>query len=192
MATSQTKPYRITAEGIPLKHEQSEKIYKTFFAVSDYYKKHPNPGACHLISSIFHILLNEQKVENDLCIGEVKTGFQYFDHSWIEIDGKVFDIAIQLTLDGTRNAPIYAGYDLQTEVKSDRTYGSLSPTGFDRDANQVLRTPFVKYMDRYPHFKEGAWKIVKVVGRELRLKLDIAELRQRYKNTERTLKTSPS
>ncbi|MEC5424282.1 lasso peptide biosynthesis protein [Virgibacillus sp. C22-A2] len=188
MDTNQTKPYRIIAESIPFEHEQKEKIFKTFFAVSDYNKKHPNPGACHLVSSIFHVLLNEQKIENQLCIGEVKTGSQYFDHSWIEIDDRVFDIAIQLTLDESRNAPAYAGYDLQTEVNPERIYGSVSPTGFDRDAKQLLKTPFVKYMNEYPHFREGAWKIVKVIGKELRLKLDINELRKKYKETQRTLK----
>ncbi|MFS0562758.1 hypothetical protein AB1K91_18745 [Terribacillus sp. 179-K 1B1 HS] len=192
MATSQTKSYRISAEGIPFEHEQKKKIFETFFAVSDYYKKHPNPGACHLISSIFHVLLTEQDIKNELCIGEVKTGSQYFDHSWIEISGKVFDISIQLTLDGSRNAPIYAGYDLLTNEMPVRIYGTQSPTGFDRDAKQLIKTPFVRYMDRYPDFKEGAWKIVKVVGKELRLKLDIPMLRQRYTNMERTIKKTPS
>lgn len=188
MATSQAKPYRIAAEDIHFEHEHKEKVFNTFFAVSDYYKKHPNPGACHLISSIFHVLLTEQKIENELCIGEVKTGPQYFDHSWIEIGGMVFDIAIQLTLDESRNAPVYAGFDLLTEVIPERIYGSQSPTGFDRDAKQLMKTPFVKYMDGYPHFREGAWKIVKVIGKELRLKLDINELRKKYKETQRTLK----
>ncbi|MFS0752627.1 hypothetical protein [Oceanobacillus sp. 1P07AA] len=191
MATDKTKSYRIIAEDIPFEHEQKEKIFKTFFAVSDYYKKHPNPGACHLVSSIFYVLLNEQNIENQLCVGEVKTGTQYFDHSWIEINDRVFDIAIQLTLDASRNAPVYAGYDLLTEVNTKRIYGSQSPTGFDRDAKQILKTPFVKYMDDYPQLREGAWRIVKVIGRELRLKLDIIELRQRYLNTERTLKQQP-
>ena len=102
----QTKSYRIVASEIPFEHEQQSKILTTFFAVSDFYKKHPNPGACHFISSVFHILLNEQGIENDLCIGEVTQGSQFFDHSWIEIDGKVFDIAIQLTYNEDINPPV--------------------------------------------------------------------------------------
>ncbi|MFE0506452.1 lasso peptide biosynthesis protein [Peribacillus butanolivorans] len=185
---SQTKSLRIVAGETSFDHEQREKIFNTFFAISDYYKKHPNPGACHLISSIFHVLLKEQGIDNDLCIGEVKTGHQYFDHSWIEIGGKVFDIAIQLTLDEATNAPVYGGVDLSTAEVPERMYGTPSPVGFDTQAMQVFNSPFVTYMDGYPAFKEGAWKIVKVVGKELRLKLDIIELRQKYKETRRILK----
>jgi hypothetical protein len=185
---NQTKSFRVLAEETPFEHEESEKVFNTFFAISDYYKLNPNPGACHLISSVFHVLLNEQGIDNDLCIGEVKTGEQYFDHSWIEIGGKVFDIAIQLTLDGSKNAPVYSGFDLSIEKVSDRVYGSKSPVGLDKEAKQVSITPFVKYMDAYPVFNEGAWKIVKVIGKDLRLKLERIELRKKYKDTIRILK----
>lgn len=184
----QTKSYRIAAMDIPFAHQQKEKIFNSFFVILDYYKKNPNPGACHLISSIFHVLLGEQNVENDLCVGEVKVGEQYFDHSWIEIDGKVFDIAIQLGLDGSTNAPVYAGYDLLKEGAPDRIYGIASPSGFDRDAEQLVKTPFVKYMDAYPQFREGAWKIVKVISKELGLRVDIDQLRMKYKDVQRTVK----
>ncbi|WP_167578715.1 lasso peptide biosynthesis protein [Jeotgalibacillus proteolyticus] len=184
----QRKSLRIVASETPFEHEQKDKIFSAYFAITDYYKKYPNPGACHLISSVFYVLLNEQGIDNDLCIGEVKTGDKYFDHSWIEIGGKVFDIAIQHTLDESRNAPVYGGYNLSTGHPHNRVYGSPSPSGFDRDAKKVLNTPFVKYMDAYPHFKEGAWKIVKVIGKELRLKLDLKELKQTYRDTERKLK----
>jgi len=188
MISNQNKSSRMAAADTPFEHEQKEKIFNTFFALVDYYKKYPNPGACHLISSIFHVLLKEQGIDNDLCIGEVKTGPKYFDHSWIEIGGEVFDIAIQLTLDESVNAPVYGGYDLATEKVPNRVYGEQSPSGFDIEAKQVLNTPFVRYMDAYPNFREGAWKIVKIIGKDLRLKLDISELRQKYKDTERTLK----
>lgn len=185
---NQTKSYRIAAMEIPFKHHQKEAISKTFFAISDFYKKNPNPGACHLISSIFHVLLKEQNIENDLCIGEVKVGEQYFDHSWIEIDGRVFDIAIQSTLDGSTNAPVYGGYDLYTEETPERIYGEASPSGFDNDAKMVQKTPFVKYMDAYPNFREGAWKIVKMIGKELRLKLNIDNLKTKHQDTQRIVK----
>lgn len=183
-----TKSFRVSASEIQFDHKQKEKIFNTFFALSDYYKVNPIPGACHLISSVFHVLLTEQGIENDLCIGEVKTGNQYFDHSWIEISGEVFDIAIQLALDMSTNAPVYAGKDLATGNISDRVYGSKSPTGFDKEAKIVSVTPFVKYMDNFPLFNEGAWKIVKVIGKTLKLKVDRIELRQKYRDTRRILK----
>lgn len=185
---NQTKSFRVAANEIPFEHEHKSKIYNTFFATSDYYKNNPNPGACHLISSVLHVLLKEQGVENDLCIGEVtyKNGM-FFDHSWIEINGKVFDIAIQLTLKLEVNPPVYAGYNLYTEKLAERVYGTTSPSGFDLVGKRVLETPFVDYMNEYPNFKEGAWQPVKLIGKDLRLKFDLKELPKRYANTQRKL-----
>lgn len=183
------KSLRIVASEVPFDHEQKNEILKTFFSIVDFYKKYPKQGACHLISSIFHILLNEQNINNELCIGEVKTDNQYFDHSWIEINGEVFDIAIMLTLDGSVNSPVYAGYDLSTNEKVNRIYGAKSSNGLDNVALFVLRTPFVEYLDNLPDFKNGAWKIVKDVSKELRLKLDINVLKDKYKDTTRVLKS---
>ncbi|MEK5436329.1 MULTISPECIES: lasso peptide biosynthesis protein [Paenibacillus] len=71
-------------------------MHKTFFLLNDDFKKNPNPGVCHLLSSIMYVMLNEQGIESELCIGEVqRTDEPYFDHSWIEIDGKAFDLSIQ-------------------------------------------------------------------------------------------------
>ena len=185
---NQTKSFRVVANEIPFEHEQKSEIYNTFFATSDYYKKNPNPGACHLISSVLHVLLKEQGIENDLCIGEVSyKNDMFFDHSWIEIDGKVFDIAIQLTLKFEVNPPVYAGYDLYTEKPVERVYGTTSPTGFDPVGKRVLETPFVNYMNEFPSFKEGAWQPVKLIGKDLRIKFDLKELPKRYVNTQRKL-----
>lgn len=185
---NQTASIRIIAENVQFEHFQKELISKTFFSITDYYKKYPNPGACHLISSIMHVLLEEQGIKHELCIGEVKTGMKYFDHSWIEIDGKVFDIAIQNTLDGNSNGPVFFGIDLITEKKPSRFYGESSPTGFDKDAKMVLNTDFSVYLSGYPQFREGAWKIVKDIGKELNLKLEINTLKEKYKNTKRIIK----
>lgn len=184
----QNKSFRVVANEIPFEHEHKNKIHNTFFAVSDYHKKNPNPGACHLISSILHVLLKEQGIENDLCIGEViQDNNNFFDHSWIEIDGKVFDIAIQLTLQGDMNFPVYAGYDLGTSHLVNNIYGVTTPSGLDSDAQKVLETPFVKYMSEYPHYKTGAWHVIKLVGKELRLKYDLPGLKSRYASTQRKL-----
>lgn len=187
MNNSQIKSYRIVSSEVPFKHEQREKISKTFFAISDYLKKYPNPGACHLISSVMYVLLNEQGIESDLCIGEVKEENYFFDHSWIEIDGEIFDIAIQFTLNGDKNPPIFAGYSLQTAERTSRIYGLASLSGLDMQAKDVLKTPFTKYMDGFPIHKEGAWAIIKKIGKELRLKLDTKDLRNKYNKTQRKL-----
>lgn len=185
---NETISFRLVANEIPFEHKDKSKIYTTFFAASDYYTINPLYGACHLISSVLHVLLKEQGIENDLCVGEVthKKG-KFFDHSWIEIDGKVFDIAIQLTMQEEVYPLVYAGYDLYTEKLVERVYGTTSQLGLDLDAETLLKTPFVNYMNAYPFLEKGAWEMVESIGKDLRLKLDINELPKRYVNTQRTL-----
>lgn len=185
---SKMKSFRVIANEIPFEHEHKNKLEDTFFATSNFFYNNPLAGACHLISSIFHVLLKEQGIENELCIGEVtdkKT--KRFDHSWIEIDGKVFDIAIQLNLQYEENPPVYAGYDLYTEEVVKRFYGVPSPIGLGADGRTAFETPFVKYMDGFPYFKEGAWRIVELIGKDLDLKIDLKEVPKRYANTKRKL-----
>jgi len=64
-------------------------------------------GACHESTSAIHILLNEAGITNTWKLGEVFTNGCLFDHSWIEINNKVFDIAITKTLiKKAINAPV--------------------------------------------------------------------------------------
>lgn len=183
------KSLRLVAAEIPFEHERKGEILETFFSIVDYYKKYPNPGACHLISGIFHVLLNEQNIKNELCIGEVKTGEKYFDHSWIEINGEIFDIAIQNPLDESVSAaPIYGGYDLSTCNKTGLIYGAKSLVGLGEIASGVLKQPFVAYMNSYGNFKDGAWRIVKQISKDLRLKVNINELKIKCSGVNRTFK----
>ncbi|MEC3020356.1 lasso peptide biosynthesis protein [Bacillus cereus] len=186
MTTIQNRPYRLLASKVPFEHEKKEEIQKTFFVVSDYLKENPNPGACHFLSSIMYVLLKEQGIDCNLCIGEVKENNYFFDHSWVEVDGKIFDIAIQLTYDERRNPPIFASYDLGLEALTDREYGSSSPKGLDPIAEKVLNTSFGKYISQ-AEIKDGAWKTIKKLGRNLRLKLEVSELKERYNDTQRKL-----
>lgn len=185
---NQKKSLQIIANEIPFEHEHKSKIHNTFFVISNYFKKNPQAGACHLISGILHVLLKEQGIENDLCIGEVTyKKSKTFTHSWIEIDGKVFDIAIQLTLQFEVNPPVYASYDLYTKNIVERVYGTNNPAGFDQMGKIVFESSFVTYMSGFPQFEEGAWQLIKIIGKDLLLEFDLKELPKRYANTQRKL-----
>lgn len=185
---SEMKPsYHEVAKMLSFDHKYKEIIYQTFFAIQDDFMTHQNPGACHLISGIMYILLKEQGVESSLCIGEVqRLDKLYFDHSWIEIDNKVFDIAIQLTFDEKRNAPIFAGYDLSSSNITDLNY-RFHAEGLGGIALKVRNSPFNEYMDGAP--RNLSWGAVERIGRHLHLKFDRNTLRHEYKNTQRILVT---
>lgn len=161
-----------------------DKITNTFFVVSDYLKEYPIYGACHLISGILYILLKEQDIECDLCIGEAQAPFGTFDHSWVQINGNVYDIAIQIQLDEVERDPIFAGVDLGTGEFTKIKYGIINGSGLDDIAKLVLRTPFAEYMDGFPG---GAWNITTELMRKLNSKETIEVLRRKYKKVERKL-----
>lgn len=170
---------------VPFSHEHKEIIWNTFFAMHEDFQSHPNAGACHLISGIMYILLREQNIQADLCIGEVQNTMEgyCFDHSWIEIDSKPFDISIQLTWDERRNAPVFAGYDLNEGKPSKFNY-RFKAAGLGSVAWRVNQIPFVTYID-------GAndtvgWSAAIRIGKKLGLSLDRETLRQRYQETYRT------
>lgn len=173
---------------VNFEHPMSSIIKQTYVTLNDTFIQNPNPGACHLISSILYILLSEQKVESSLCIGEVEgpKGF-YFDHSWIEVDGKIFDLAVQFTLDGQRFAPVYASHDLISGKPTVFNY-RFKKDGLDNIASKVMRTPFVQYLDGA--LEEYGWGQVEEVAQQLGLKLDRNQLRTTYKDVQREFVSS--
>lgn len=173
--------WRTAASKIELGLHQ-DKINDAFFVVSDYLKENPIYGACHLISGIFYILLKEQDIECELCIGEVQARFGRFDHSWTQINGDIYDIAIQIQLDEVERDPIFAGVDLGRGKKTDSVYGISDGKGLDAIAVQVLNTPFVEYMNGFPM---DAWDITRKLLKKLNINRTIDELRSTYKHTDR-------
>ncbi|WP_281202666.1 hypothetical protein [Cytobacillus kochii] len=181
MESNLIKPYRLLADNTNFEHEKKDNIRETFFLVSDYMKSVGGQGMCHLMSSVFYVLLREQDIICELCIGEAQDDLYTFDHSWITINGKIFDIAIQSTLIGKRNPPIYADNDLGSELTTTRKYGIIAK-GLDSQARKVIDTPFSDYLTGAPGKQ---WKVIKQIGRKLGLRLEIEPLKDKYKETKR-------
>ncbi|MGI2295598.1 SEC-C metal-binding domain-containing protein [Paenibacillus sp. GXUN7292] len=174
------------AEEINFAHPKEEVIRKTFFLLNDDFTNNDTKGACHLLSSVMYVLMNEQGITSELCIGEVRRpNGQCFDHSWIEIDGKPFDIAIRRPLDGGQFAPVFAGFDLDSGLPTIFNY-RFSSEGLDITAERIRATPFVTYINGAPH--SLGWGLIISVARSLGLGLDVEDLRERYKDTKRILK----
>ena len=60
-----------------------------------------------------------------LCIGEMLGQGLYFDHSWIELDGQILDIAISMTLLGGApvSEPIVFGKNIRSGKEPVIKYG---------------------------------------------------------------------
>lgn len=139
-------------------------------------------GACHAISSILYVVLVENGFKPEICIGEVQKDNHLFDHSWIELDGKIIDIAINLTLDGTYvSAPIIFDIDIAIKEKHKIKYG-VNVYGLDEEALFVSQCPFNLYMDMFPYNNNGLWGIVTEI---LNKKINIEEIKLKCKNIKR-------
>lgn len=95
-------------------------VTRPYSVLLHYMFEHNLRGACHSTSAVLFVLMSELGLEPTLCIGEVCAGGTYFDHSWVEFNGKVFDVAV--CLPDPRGAevggPIFASVSLDTGAAS--------------------------------------------------------------------------
>ncbi|MCR4704053.1 MAG: SEC-C domain-containing protein [Saccharofermentans sp.] len=142
-------------------------------------------GACHATASALYVCLSEIGYAPELCIGEVLGKGLYFDHSWINVDDKIIDLAISMTLLGGAPASevIVLGKEIKTGLPPILDYG-VPGRGIEDQARFVMEIPFVQYMDNFPDEKDGLWGVVREV---LNTDTDILSLREKYKETKRVL-----
>ncbi|WP_046058657.1 lasso peptide biosynthesis protein [Clostridium sp. IBUN13A] len=140
-------------------------------------------GACHATSSVLFVALSELGYNPILCIGEVRYKEILFDHSWIELDGKIIDLALSMALkDVDVSAPIVLDKDLSTLQKYEGQYGVTDGNGLDFEANSIMKNSFLDYMNGFPGLKNGLWDVVNII---LDGKQNIDKLRIKYESVER-------
>ena len=173
--------FRTGTQRILKGHPHSLTITKTLTAVLRYIEKKGWSGACHASSAVVFVLLREQGVEATLCLGEAQIGRAVFNHSWIEVDGQVFDVAIALTLEsGMRSAPVIMGRDVLTERPTKVQYGVNSGQPDDSPTELLRKTSFVDFLDGFPEHPDGLWGLAVDLAAPLGMQLDISELRDRH------------
>ena len=161
------------------------KIQRTFFEILRFIKKTEWSGACHAASSVLYILLREQKFDAELYVGEVGNLPIVFDHSWVEIDNKIYDAAITSTLiEGISFPPIFAGIDLETSQTPNNQYGIHSGQGYDPVAQSIIQTPFGDYLSMFPAHPKGLWGVTKDIGKGMGLRMNLGQLKSKYSDTE--------
>lgn len=113
-------------------------------------------GACHASCSALFVALSEFGYRPRLCIGEVMGQGHYFDHSWLELDGEIIDIAINMTLIGgmSLSDPIFCGRNIRTGESPIMEYG-YPGRGIEGETLFVKNIPFIDYMDNFPNEKNG-------------------------------------
>ena len=142
-------------------------------------------GACHATSAILHVLLSEKGVENKLMCGEIGKDNVCFDHSWIEIEGRIYDIAVALPLiQAYASNPIYAGFDIVSMNAPKWEYGFSSGLPDDSGMQIVKRGSFTDYMNGAPYHKNGLWAFVQKLGGQIGLKPSLNKMREKYRDAQ--------
>ncbi|MCG8710428.1 acetyltransferase [Brenneria sp. 4F2] len=145
-------------------------------------------GACHDTSAIFYILSSELGFDPKLYIGEVRYPLSgaYFDHSWVEIDGNIYDAAIAYPLPGgvKVSGSIFKSIDQDTGEKTDLEFGFNSESGLDFIAYQVSQQTLDQYETAT---NSGIWNISSSQGKKLGLDLDEFLLSLKYGNVMREI-----
>ena len=167
--------------------ENGEVLGKIFLDFLSVIKRDNWIGACHAISSSLYVVLREIGFVSKLCIGEVKS-FEtpcFFDHSWIEVENKVIDLAIGYPLQKiTVSAPILLDLNVETMQTMKVEYG-VYKEGMGPIAEKVYNQNFVEYMNDKPECENGLWSIVQEICEKNNIQFELNKYREKYKGIKR-------
>ena len=158
-------------------------------------------GACHSSSAMLSILLKEHGIDSEIMIGEVFCDGYQFDHSWVGVQGQVFDAAVALPQAGgvKLGGPVFAGFDIETHEPTRLQYGVGLPGGLglveQLIASQTIGEYFA-YSDEvarddavfnYQPVPPALWDRVAWVGLACGVLKSAAELLEAHSNIKRTV-----
>jgi hypothetical protein len=145
-------------------------------------------GACHSSSAILYLLLAEQGLEPTLCIGEVHSGIYRFDHSWVEVDGLIYDAAVGYPQENEGmyvSPPVFASADMEEGMPTHLKYGL--PGSLAEDGLLVANSDLDEYSELQPAEYE-IWTVAEEIADRMGLAMCCSELRQKYGAIRRTLR----
>jgi hypothetical protein len=166
---------------------RGEKLFSAWQVLLKFIWEHQYAGACHDTSAVFYILLSELGFSPILNIGEVRAPEGIFDHSWVDLDGLIFDAAVCLPQDGGVHVsgPVFASIDLTTNKSNRLTYGVISGQGLEADALPAASLNFSDYASIQP--KINIWVLSVALAGRIGLDLTFSEVEARYGLVRRNL-----
>ena len=163
-------------------NQHPEVLANTIYNLYSYIKENNWQGACHASCAALYVALTELGFSPRLCAGEVDAYDFIFDHSWLELDGKIIDVAVAFTLiDRQISNVVVFDVDIFTKEPPKTVYRTSRGIGLDVDASLATSIPFCVYMDNFPDAPNGLWSVVEYL---LGHKIDIVTLRTKYHNTK--------
>lgn len=169
--------WKSSADRLTEKNPKGFKVRNSFCSLVDFIHREDWQGACHASTTVLFSLLSAQGIEADICLGEVCFGDIFFDHSWVEVDGEIYDAAISNTLvSGLFFPPVFRGIDLATAQPTELRYGIPSGQGYDASAEWIRSISVSEYMSAFPDHPQGLLGMAKAIGKSAGLRVNIATL----------------
>ncbi|EGT0658332.1 hypothetical protein JAG27_002074 [Proteus mirabilis] len=151
-------------------------------------------GACHDLSTAFYMTLSEYSYNPILYTGVVKgEKGELFDHSWVEIDNKIYDFTICYpNLNGVAvSPPIFCSKNVDTKKVTEIKYG-VKEVNLDCSVQQIVKSTIDEYSRSRPKNHVDMYEIAaeygSIIPNSTRKKLSSDTLRQKYSSHKRVLK----
>lgn len=185
---SQFSVWKACAETLASHDSALKNILGPYFRLLKYVDTNDWAGACHAVSSVLFVLASEVQLTPTLWLGEAYEIDHYFDHSWITVQGQIYDVAIYSQLLGPvrgitnprHGCPVFHGIDLGTNRPTHVRYGVHSGGSDDPFVRGIKSITWTQYMDGFPSHPQGLWGIVQLLGEQVGLHLDAGALKEKY------------
>lgn len=162
-------------------------VYQAYAVLLNFVWENDWTGACHDTSAALYMVLAEMGFTPQIVVGEVKAAAGIFDHSWVELDGKIFDVAVGFPgEDGQYVGPsVFASLNLATGGPTELHYGVRSPSGLDEIGRFVATANLEQYSAAQP---EGLtiWDITPHIGAACGV--NMSDLRSKFGKVTRVVR----
>jgi len=177
--TPQLRRWLSDARSISVKDDAQRHTKRIFNTTLKYVAQKQWQGACHATSAILAVLLNARQIPAVPCLGECSVDNYPFDHSWVEIDEIIYDVAIAFPLIPSRQKPpVFAGRSVDPTSPALIRYGVISGAGFGPDAELVRQMSFAELLNRFPGHPDGLYGLAVEIALGASVKLTVDELRE--------------
>ncbi|MCG8911003.1 lasso peptide biosynthesis protein [Pseudomonas sp. DP-17] len=104
-------------------------------------------GACHSTSAILHMLLSEKGLPSLIKIGVVESPKGPFDHSWVESNDMIFDLAVAFPDKSGQyvGGPVFASIDVDAMQRFGNEYG-VTGVNLGVDASEISEISLRDYI----------------------------------------------
>lgn len=164
-----------TIQNIRTGIKNESKFKRAFSLLFQFVDEQGWSGACHPSVTVLFAICERLGIQAIPCIGETSINGAFFDHSWLLINGKVFDVAIVWPLNESfATGPIFNNIDLFEQVETDIEYGVYF-SGVDEQATMIYKQTLYDYIDAAPN--NLLWSLISLICEDIGIKFDKTQLK---------------